>query len=54
MLGFGRAVLSPLLDGRVSPKERAAIAEFFVRARVENREQAVAELVASNDPWLKS
>ncbi|MBZ5657926.1 MAG: HEAT repeat domain-containing protein [Acidobacteriia bacterium] len=49
-----RAILVPLLDGKVSPKERAAIAERFVRARVENREQAVAELVASDDPWLKS
>jgi hypothetical protein len=25
-----------------------------VHAKVENREQAVAELVASDDPWLKS
>ncbi|HEY4901066.1 MAG TPA: Npt1/Npt2 family nucleotide transporter [Terriglobales bacterium] len=49
-----RAILVPLLDGKVSPKERAAIAERFVRARVENREQAVAELIASDDPWLKS
>jgi hypothetical protein len=38
----------------VRPKERAAIAEGLVRAKVENREQAVAELVASDDPWLKS
>jgi AAA family ATP:ADP antiporter len=49
-----RAILVPLLDGKVSPKERAAIAERFVRARVEDREQAVAELMASDDPWLKS
>ena len=49
-----RASLVPLLDGKVSPKERAAIAERFVRAKVESREQAVAELVASDDPWLKS
>jgi hypothetical protein len=44
----------PLLDGKVSHKERAVLAERFVRAKVENREQAVAELVASDDPWLKS
>jgi hypothetical protein len=44
----------PLLDGKVSLKDRAVIAERFVRAKVENREQAVAELVASDDPWLKS
>jgi ATP:ADP antiporter, AAA family len=49
-----RTILVPLLDGKVSPQRRAAIAERFVRAKVENREQAVAELVASDDPWLKS
>jgi AAA family ATP:ADP antiporter len=49
-----RAILVPLLDGKVSSAERAAIAERFVRARVENREQAVAELMSSDDPWLKS
>jgi AAA family ATP:ADP antiporter len=49
-----RGMLVPLLDGKVSPRERAGIAERFVRTRVESREQAVAELVASDDPWLKS
>jgi hypothetical protein len=49
-----RGMLLPLLDGKVSLKERAVIAERFVRAKVENREQAVAELIASDDPWLKS
>jgi AAA family ATP:ADP antiporter len=49
-----RGMLLPLLDGKVSIKDRAVIAERFVRARVDNREQAVAELVASDDPWLKS
>ena len=49
-----RALLVPLLDGKVSPKERAAIAHRFVHAGVENREQAVAELIGSEDPWLKS
>jgi HEAT repeat protein len=49
-----RGMLLPLLDGKVSPKEKAGIADRFVRAKVENREQAVAELVASDDPWLKS
>jgi hypothetical protein len=44
----------PLLDGNVSPQQRAAIAERFVRAKVRNREQAVAELIASDDSWLKS
>ena len=49
-----RGMLVPLLDGKVSHKERAGIAERYVGAKVENREQAVAELFASNDPWLKS
>jgi ATP:ADP antiporter, AAA family len=49
-----RGMLLPLLDRKVSSKERALIAERLVRARVENREQAVAELIASDDPWLKS
>jgi ATP:ADP antiporter, AAA family len=49
-----RGMLVPLLDGKVSPKDRAVIAERVVRAKVEDREQAVAELVASDDPWLKS
>jgi AAA family ATP:ADP antiporter len=49
-----RGILVPLLDGKVSSKERAAIADRLVHAKVENREQAVAELVASDDPWLKS
>jgi ATP:ADP antiporter, AAA family len=49
-----RGMLVPLLDGKVSLKDRAGIADRVVRAKVENREQAVAELVASDDPWLKS
>jgi ATP:ADP antiporter, AAA family len=49
-----RAMLVPLLDGRISVAERAAIADRFVHAKVENQEQAVAALVASDDPWLRS
>jgi AAA family ATP:ADP antiporter len=49
-----RAMLVPLLDGRVSVAQRAAIADRFVHAKVENREQAVQALVASDDPWLRS
>lgn len=49
-----RAVLVPLLDGRVSVAQRAAIADRFVRTKVENQEQAVGALVASDDPWLRS
>lgn len=49
-----RAMLVPLLDGRVSVAQRAAIADRFVHAKVENQEQAVEALVASDDPWLRS
>jgi hypothetical protein len=49
-----RAMLVPLLDGRVSVAQRAAIADRFVRAKVENQEQAVEALVSSDDPWLRS
>jgi hypothetical protein len=47
-------MLLPLLDGKVTAEDRAGIARRIVRAKVENREQAVAELIASDDPWLKS
>lgn len=46
--------LVPLLDGKMSTKQRARIAERLVREKVGNREQAVAKLVASDDPRLKS
>jgi len=49
-----RGTLVPLLDGRVTPKERAQLANQLVRTKLENREQAVKELVSSDDPWLKS
>jgi len=49
-----RAMLVPLLDGRISVSQRAAIADRFVHAKVENQEQAVEALVASDDTWLRS
>ena len=49
-----RGMLVPLLDGKVSAKERAALGERLVRANVENREQALLALVSSDDPRLKS
>src|SRR5208283_1899907 len=49
-----RATLVPLLDGRVTSKERARLAARLVRTKFETREQAVSELVSSEDPWLKS
>ena len=49
-----RVTLVPLLDGRVTPKQRAQLADRLVRTKLENREQAISELVSSEDPWLKS
>jgi AAA family ATP:ADP antiporter len=49
-----RSTLVPLLDGRVSPAQRAALADRLVHAQIENREQAVSALILSEDPWLKS
>ena len=42
----------PLLDNKVTVHERAHLAQRLVRSRIENQEQAVAALVASDDPWL--
>ncbi|MGB7438399.1 MAG: Npt1/Npt2 family nucleotide transporter, partial [Candidatus Acidiferrum sp.] len=49
-----RDMLVPLLDGKITVAERAQMAERLARSKFESREQAVAELVASDDPWLKS
>jgi AAA family ATP:ADP antiporter len=49
-----RDMLVPLLDGKITVGERARIANRLVRATIENREDAVAALVSSDDPWLKS
>jgi hypothetical protein len=49
-----REMLVPLLDSRVTVTERAELAQRLVRVKIETQEQAVAELVASDDPWLKS
>jgi hypothetical protein len=47
-------MLVPLLDNKVTVHERAHLAQRLVCSRIENQEQAVAALVASDDPWLKS
>jgi AAA family ATP:ADP antiporter len=49
-----RGMLLPLLDGKVSARERAALGERVMPAKIENRDQAVATLILSDDPWLKS
>jgi len=49
-----REMLVPLLDGKVTVAERARLAHRLVHTRIENQEQAVAALVTSDDPWLRS
>jgi AAA family ATP:ADP antiporter len=49
-----RDMLVPLLDSKITVVERAQIAHRLVRAEIGSQEEAVAELVASDDPWLKS
>jgi AAA family ATP:ADP antiporter len=49
-----RDMLVPLLDGKVTVTERANIAARFLPVRIDNEEQAAAELLASGDPWLRS
>src|SRR5260221_11864243 len=49
-----RDMLVPLLDSKVTVAERAQIALRLVRVQIANQEQAVAGLVASDDPWVKA
>ena len=49
-----RKMLIPLLDTKVSLAERVTIANRLVPARIDSSEQAIAVLVGSNDPCLRS
>ena len=49
-----REVLLPLIDSQVTEQERAALAERLVGPALESSEQAIAVLLASDDPWLRS
>ena len=49
-----RNTLVPLLDSEVSISERARLGSRLCHTGVESREAAVAELVSSDDPWLKA
>ncbi len=49
-----RNILVPLLDSSVTIAERVRLANRMVGTEVQSREEAVAALVASEDPWLKS
>lgn len=49
-----RHLFVPLLDSQVTIRERVAIANRLLGTTVDTREQAVAALIASDDPWLRS
>jgi len=49
-----RGLLLPLIDSEVPAAERIRLADKFLNTRVESREAAVAALIHSEDPWLKS
>jgi AAA family ATP:ADP antiporter len=49
-----RSLVVPLLDPSVSRADRIALATTILGATVDTREQAVAALLASDDPWLRS
>ena len=48
-----RKVIVPLFDGEKTAEDRIALANEFVGGRME-KEEAVATLMASQDPWLLS
>ena len=49
-----RQVLVPLLDSQVTIEERIRLANRLVGAPLDSAEQAVATLLGSEDPWLRS
>jgi AAA family ATP:ADP antiporter len=49
-----RHVLVPVLDSQVTVQERIELANRLVGAPLENAQQAVVTLLASDDPWLRS
>ena len=49
-----RSLVIPLIDDGVTVNERVSLANDVVGAGVETEEEAVAMLIHSGDPWLKS
>jgi hypothetical protein len=49
-----RTLLVPLIDGEVSDSERVRLADRFIGIQIKSREEAIATLLSSEDPWLKS
>lgn len=49
-----RSLLIPVIDSEISLNERMALAERLLGSRVGSYEEAIATLLHSEDPWLKS
>jgi hypothetical protein len=49
-----RGLLVPLFDRGVSPAQRAHLANTILGASLGDREEAVAVMMLSQDPWLQS
>jgi AAA family ATP:ADP antiporter len=49
-----RQLLVPLLDSQVTTEERISLANRLVGAPLDSPQQAVATLLSSEDPWLRS
>ncbi|HET9942192.1 MAG TPA: hypothetical protein VFR05_02560, partial [Terriglobia bacterium] len=49
-----RTLLLPLIDSEVSVTERIRFANTFLNTSVNSHEAAIAALIHSEDPWLKS
>jgi len=49
-----RTLLLPIIDSEVSVGERIRFADAFLNTTVTSHEDAVAALIHSEDPWLKS
>jgi len=49
-----RALLVPLLDSEVSVRERTELANRILGRGLGGREEAIAALIYSEDPWLKA
>ena len=49
-----RGLLIPLLDSNVSVSQRVGLANRILGTNVGSQEEAVASLISSEDPWLRS
>jgi AAA family ATP:ADP antiporter len=49
-----RSLVLPVIDSEISAAERIRLADSFLNTQLTTREEAVAALVHTEDPWLKS